>query len=119
MASEKWFPLEGKELVAHWGFVFDVPKDTSPGAKVAGDILLRSDGKLLRRYSRYTYDGKVTNYTYGPWGQMRRSNEAGADAEGAMQFLKEQGYRLTRPRLSIDEHELGPVEGAPEEPEFL
>ena len=117
--SEKWFPLEGKELVAHWGFEFDVPKETIPGAKVAGDIILRSDGKLLRRYSRYTYDGTATTSKFGPWGQMNRSNDKGTDPDAVMEFLKGQGYRLHSPRLPFHEHELGPVEGAPEQPEFL
>jgi hypothetical protein len=119
MVSEKWFPLEGKELVAHWGFEFDVPEQSIPGAKVAGDIILRSDGKLLRRYSRYTYDGKVTTYKYGPWGQMSRSNDQGPDPDKVMASLKDQGFRLHPPRLPIHEHEVGPVEGAPDQPEFL
>ena len=119
MVSEKWFPLEGKELVAHWGFEFDVPEQSAPGVKVAGDIILRSDGKLLRRYSRYTYDGKVTTYKYGPWGRMNRSNDKGTEPDEVMASLKDQGFRLHAPRLPIHEHELGPVEGAPDTPEFL
>ena len=119
MASERWFPLEGKDLVAHWSFEFKVPDEKILGAKVTGDVLLRSDGKLLRRYSRFTYDGKVTTDKWGPWGQMSRSNDKGTDVDAVIESLKEQGYRLAKPRIPIHEHELGPVEGAPEELEFL
>jgi hypothetical protein len=117
--ADRWFPLEGKELLAHWGFEFEVPEENIPGAKVAGEILLRSDGKLLRRYSRYTYDGKVTTYKWGPWGQMSKSNDNGTDIDAVVESLKSQGYRLHPPRIGIHDHELGPLEGAPATPEFI
>ena len=73
----------------------------------------------LRRYSRYIYDGQATTYKYGPWGQMNGSSVKGTAPDEVMASLKDQGFRLHPPRLPIDEHELGPVEGSPETPEFL
>jgi hypothetical protein len=50
---------------------------------------------------------------------MNRSNDKGTDPDEVIASLKDQGFRLHPPRLPIHEHELGPVEGAPDEPEFL
>lgn len=111
MPGDKWFPLEGADLVAHWGFVFDVPDEVA-GGFVSGEILLRSDRALLRRYSRSTYADGHTTYRYGPWARMPSRPDT-ADAGQTIELLRAQGYRLCRPFVGIEEHESVPVPGFP------
>jgi len=112
-ASERWLPLEGKGLVAHWEFVVDVDNDMA-GAFVTGQILLRGDGPLMRRYSRSTYADGHTTYRYGPWAKMK-SWPGGTDADANAEYLRGQGFRLAPPLVPIDEPATGPVPGAPGE----
>lgn len=116
MAREKWFPLQGTNQVAHWGFVFNRPE--SPEQFVTGELLLRSDGKLYRRYSRSTFADGHTTYKYSTWAMMDLWG-GGTDAEKAKKFLQDKGFRLCRPFVSIEEHHSEPIPGPPGDAEFL
>lgn len=110
-------PLEGAELVAHWGFVYDIDDDAG-GGFVSGEVLLRSDGVLLRRYgTSHSRDGQTT-WRYGPW-EPDRLWAGPTDAEGALRWLKARGYGLCRPNVPIDRREAGPFPGLPDLAEYL
>jgi hypothetical protein len=110
-------PLEGAEMLAHWGFVFDLD-DSEGGGFVSGEVLLRSDGVLLRRYGTSYYRDGQTTWKYGPWASMPRWS-GGAEPDEAMRWLKAGGYGLCRPTLPVDRQEAGPFPGMPEPTEYL
>jgi hypothetical protein len=110
-------PLEGAELVAHWGFVFDMD-DSEGGGFVSGELLLRSDGVLLRRYGTDYYSDGRTTWRYGPWTPMPRWTGE-SDPDEAMRLLKADGYGLCPPHVPIDQQEAGPFPGMPGPAEYL
>ena len=62
-------PLGGQVIAGRWSFGYDMP-DELGGGFVAGELLLRGDGVLLRRYggSSYRCPGRSPGITgHGKW----------------------------------------------------
>ncbi|MQA13422.1 MAG: hypothetical protein GEV09_04385 [Pseudonocardiaceae bacterium] len=59
-------PLDGAEVVAHWGFVYDYDTDRG-GGFVSGQFLLRSDGVLLWRMGGSSYHDGMSTWSFRAW----------------------------------------------------
>lgn len=71
-------PLSGSAIAGRWSFGYDMP-DQLGGGFVAGELLLRSDGVLLRRYGGSSYRAGQVTWKYGPWDDLvDRRNEPAA-----------------------------------------
>lgn len=110
--------LEGAAVVAHWGFVYDMPDDLG-GGYVAGELLLRGDGVLLRRYGSAAYHDGQTTWRFRAWARVEWW-PGESDPTAALRLLKGNGYGLHRPSpVRIEESVAGPFPGMPEPAEYL
>src|ERR1022692_5324546 len=62
-------PLHGAAVAGRWSFGYDMPDDLG-GGFVCGELLLRSDGILLRRYGGSSYRAGQITWKYGPWDEQ-------------------------------------------------
>lgn len=85
-------PLDGP-VASYWSFGYDMP-DELGGGFVSGELLLRGDGTLLRRYSKFiaTADGNLAP-GHGPWEEVSWWTPE-RDPERAAQVLHYRGYDL-------------------------
>lgn len=72
----------GDDVLRSWRFVWDYPEDP-PGGYVFGDMILRADGALLRRYG-----GGDVQWEAVSWWPGER------DPERAARILTARGYDL-------------------------
>jgi hypothetical protein len=87
-------PLGGQSIAGRWSFGYDMP-DELGGGFVAGELLLRGDGVLLRRYGGSSYRAGQVTWKYGPWDAV--SWWAGeTDPLRTVALLKSRGYDLLR-----------------------
>jgi hypothetical protein len=106
--------LARNRVVAHWGFVYDTDRSW-----VTGELLLRSDGILLRRYGGSRYQDGATTYTFGTWERVPWWNGV-VDREVALSQLKTRGYSVTLPGpTAIEVSTAGPFPGAPATATYL
>jgi len=92
-------PLPGSALVAYWSYGYDMPDDLG-GGFVTGELLLRADGVLLRRQTRFfpAEDGSLSE-GFGPWKEVTWWTGE-AEPGKAARVLYNRGYDL---------HELDPA----------
>ena len=91
-----------------WGFAADTDHSW-----VTGELLLRGDGVLLRRYGGDSRRGGVTSWRFSAW-QVVSWWPGEADPDAAVQRLKQHAYDLYEPSpVPIDATEAGPVAGHP------
>jgi hypothetical protein len=85
-------PFNGP-VAGYWSFGYDMP-DELGGGFVTGELLLRGDGMLLRRYSKFlsTAEGKLTP-GHGPWEVVTWWSPE-HDPERAARVLNYRGYDL-------------------------
>ena len=62
-------PLSGSAIVGRWSFGYDMP-DELGGGFVSGELLLRTDGILLRRYGGSSHRARQVTWKYGPWDEV-------------------------------------------------
>ena len=62
-------PLNGSAIAGRWSFGYDMPEELG-GGFVSGELLLRSDGVLLRRYGGGSYRAGQVSWKYGPWDEV-------------------------------------------------
>jgi hypothetical protein len=93
-------PFNGP-VAGYWLFGYDMP-DELGGGFVTGELLLRGDGVLLRRYSKHvtTADGKHTP-GYGPWEEVSWWTRQ-PDPHRAAQILHHRGYDLHKRDIPPD-----------------
>ena len=105
-------PLNGPAIAGRWSFGYDMPDDLD-GGFVCGELLLRSDGVLLRRYGGSSYHAGQITWRYGPWDQVSWwTGETGP--QQAVALLKSRGYDLLKhDQVPIDKSTFGPVPGSP------
>jgi hypothetical protein len=89
-------PLGGSAVAAYWIYGFDMP-DEAGGGFVTGELLLRSDGVLLRRPTQYTTtpEGGLKP-GFGPWEEVPWWNSDVTDPHNAAGILHYRGYDLHR-----------------------
>ncbi|MEU5696495.1 hypothetical protein [Actinosynnema sp. NPDC020468] len=104
----------GTEVVAHWEFVADTEHSW-----VTGQVLVRSDGVLLRRYGGSSSRDRRTTWEYHPWTPVPWwSGET--DGTAALRALQAAGYDLTTPGpVPVYESTAGPFDGYPPRPSYL
>jgi hypothetical protein len=100
-------PLGGP-VAGYWSFGFDMP-DELGGGFVTGQLLLRGDGVLLRRYSRFVSapDGKPTP-GHGPWEEVSWWTPE-RDPQRAARVLHYRGYDLHKLDIARDRQQHGPA----------
>lgn len=105
---------EGTAVVARWGFVADTEHSW-----VTGEVLVRSDGVLLRRYGGSSSRGGRTTWRFHAWEPVGWW-PGETDADAALRVLKGRGYDLSAPSpVPVDEDEAGPFDGYPEAATYL
>jgi len=113
-------PLSGglKE-VGRWSWVFDW-EEQDGGGFTSGEILLRSDGLLLRRSGGSSYDPrkKETTWNFGPW-EVIADWQGGAEADHAIRWLKGQRYGLSQPSPTPPDSPEFKHPGAPKPARYL
>jgi hypothetical protein len=105
-------PLQGAAVAGRWSFGYDMPDDLG-GGFVSGELLLRTDGVLLRRYGGSSYRAGQITWQFKPWEPVTWwSGET--DPRYAVAILKGRGYDLCEPDpVPIDQPRFGPVPGRP------
>jgi len=104
-------PLDGP-VAGYWLFGFDMP-DELGGGFVTGQLLLRGDGVLLRRYSRYfSAPGGKLIPGHGPWEEVSWWT-AERDVERAARVLHYRGYDLHQLDTARDREQGEPTTGEP------
>ena len=112
----------GTAPIAVWRFVFDCDDDQG-GGFVSGELLLRSDGKMLRRMG-YSVTGfasgkAMTTWEYQAWREVA-DWPGGLSPDDAIAWLKAKHYDLCEASpCPIDRAVSDPVEGTPEIPKYL
>jgi len=105
-------PLQGAAMAGRWTFGYDMP-DELGGGFVCGELPLRSDGILLRRYGGSTYRTGQFTWNFQPWEQVTWWTGE-TNPQQAIAILKCRGYDLCEPDpIPIDESTYGPVPGEP------
>ena len=95
-----------------WSFGYDMPDDLG-GGFVCGELLLRSDGVLLRRYGGSSYHAGQITWKYGAWDQVSWWTGE-TDPQQAVALLKSRGYDLLKhDQVPVDKSTFGPVPGSP------
>jgi hypothetical protein len=109
IAHDKSGPAElGAEPIAHWGFAAGTEHSW-----VHGQLLLRADGVLLRRYGGDSYSGGMTTYSYRPWDVVPWWPGT-TDPNEAIGLLRRQGYDLYKPDpVPPDQDSAGPFPYTP------
>ena len=89
-------PLQGAAVAGRWSFAYDMPEDLG-GGFVSGELLLRTDGVLLRRYGGSSYRAGQLTWQFKPWEPVTWwSGETGP--QRAVAILKGRGDDLLRAR---------------------
>jgi hypothetical protein len=105
-------PLSGSAFAGRWSFGYDMP-DELGGDFVAGELLLRTDGVLLRRYGGSSYRAGQVTWKYGPWDEVTWWTGE-TNPQQAVALLKSRGYDLLKhDPVPIDKPTFGPVPGSP------
>jgi hypothetical protein len=86
-------PLGGSGVAAYWIYGFDMP-DEAGGGFVTGELLLRTDGVLLRRPTLYTTAAGGLKPGFGPWEEVPWWKTDVTDPERAARILHYRGYDL-------------------------
>jgi hypothetical protein len=86
-------PLGCSSVAAYWTYGFDMP-DEAGGGFVTGELLLRTDGVLLRRPTQYaTTPAGGLKPGFGPWEKVPWWNSE-TDPQRAAGILHYRGYDL-------------------------
>ena len=105
-------PLSGAAVAGRWSFGYDMPDDLG-GGFVCGELLLRSDGVLLRRYGGDSYRAGQVTWKYGPWDEVSWWTGE-TDPQQAVALLKSRRYDLSEhDPVPIDKSAYGPIPGPP------
>ena len=104
-------PLQGAAVAGRWSFAYDMPEDLG-GGFVSGELLLRTDGVLLRRYGGSSYRAGQLTWQFKPWEPVTWwSGETGP--QRAVAILKGRGYDLCEhDPVPIDQRRFGPLSWA-------
>jgi len=95
------------QVVGWWGFVTD-----TDDSWVTGELLLRRDGTLLRRYGGGSYKDGHTWWRFNDWEPVGWW-PGHTDVNVAIRALKAKAYDLCEPGpVPINERTAGPFEGA-------
>lgn len=84
----------GEQALAHWAFTLDFADRDGTGAS-AGEVMLRSDGALLRRAGWERYAEGHSIWRFEPWREL--AGWSGTDVEAAFAWLRRHGYVLYPP----------------------
>jgi hypothetical protein len=104
-------PATGNAL-AHWAFVQDLPEDLG-GGFVSGELVVRPDGRMQRRYGGSSYGVSGTSWRFGGWEDLPRW-EPTTDLAQAKRRLRRRDYDLYLPGpVGVDERQAGPFPGSP------
>ena len=96
------------EPIAYWGFAAD-----TADSWVHGQLLLRADGVLLRRYGGDSYSKGMTTYSYHPWGVVAWWPGV-TDRDEAISLLRSHGYDLYKPGpVPPEQDSAGPFSHSP------
>jgi hypothetical protein len=97
------------DVLGHWGFVYEMDER----GFASGELLLRGDGGLMRRYGSSFYSKGATRWEFGEW--QRVSWWPGATTvDEAVNILRGHAYDLYEPGpVAIDERTAGPYPGSP------
>jgi len=99
-------------MAGRWSFGYDMSDDLG-GGFVCGELLLRGDGVLLRRYGGSSYRSGQVTWKYGPWDVVSWW-PGETDPRQVVALLKSRGYDLFRHNsVPIDKSSYGPVPGSP------
>lgn len=100
-------PLEGANVVAHWGFTAEYEIDGDDHV-TGGELLLRDDGVLMRRYGGGSTSRGSTTYSFNNWHRVDWWPGHTA-VEAAALALRGMRYQLYPPSpVPIGERTAGP-----------